>query len=97
MTLTIELSPQMEQQLRAIAAANGQEPSAYAVTLIERALERIDEANGSQANGSSLSPRQQAVQRLCGMLPSDGHAVDRFLAERHEEAEQEMRPAIRTS
>lgn len=40
MTLTISLSPAVEAKLRELAAARGQEPTAYASKLVEDAVSR---------------------------------------------------------
>lgn len=85
MTLTLELSPELEQRLQTQAQAHGQDVQAFAIAVLERSAPEI---KAPDANG--LSPRQRAARRLYGCLPSNGHKVDDFLHERRQEAEREM-------
>lgn len=55
MTLTIELAPEVEQQLSEVAARQGQDPASFAKAAVEEKLWRVAQvapANGAVSNGS---------------------------------------------
>ena len=48
MTLTIDITPEMETRLQQEAARHGQEPAAYALTALQQALKLTAEPNGAE-------------------------------------------------
>jgi len=80
MTLTIELAPEVEQQLQEIAALQGQDPASYAKAAVEEKLRDAAlsaTANGSHTNGEPSNgqvPNRQQVE--------SGQTLDKMLAGR---------------
>ena len=88
MTLTLELSPDVERALEAEAARRGVSPPVVAGEVLS---EWAQERNGqSTLTQSALTPRQQAALRGYGLLAGRARTVDDFLRERRAEAEREM-------
>ncbi len=87
MTLTIELAPEIEQQLSEVAARQGQDPASFAKAAVEEKLWRVAQVapangevnNGSPPNGDRTQNEQtdkpvmldQALAGLTGVINSN--------------------------
>jgi predicted transcriptional regulator len=75
MTVTIDLSPELETQLVEIAARTGQDPASFARTAVEEKLQRAAQANGDQ----QPQTLEQALAGLTGIVHStEGHGGGRL-------------------
>lgn len=79
MTLTLELSPELEQRLQAEAQAQGQDGQAFALSLLEQRTPTTDSPHDKS--------RRRRVLTGYGKFAGLGSTVDEFLEERHAEAE----------
>lgn len=79
MTLTLELAPELEQEIARQAEQQGQSVSEYVMAMLR------------EKTPAPAKPRR--VTTGYGMFAGCGRSVDDFLAERREEAETEMRQA----
>lgn len=86
--LTIEMDSALENALEATAQQHGMTAENYVRELVRQDIEIRKEADSEVE-----AARKKAITQLRGKFPSDGHDVDRFLAERRAEAEMEIRQA----
>jgi len=77
MTLTLEISPEVERELLREAEISGLAMEVIAAQWMEAEKRRKREAHLA------------AVERACGMFAGRGRTVDDFLADRHAESEAE--------
>ena len=54
MTLTIELAPELEAQLRQVASRESQDPAAFLNSFVQRAVEEKLQSEHAQSNGHAL-------------------------------------------
>lgn len=84
MTLTLEISPEVERELTRAAAASGRALSEW---IVETA--RAVAARPASDEEETEKRRLQAIAQLHGMCAGRSRTVDDFLAERHAEGEAE--------
>lgn len=83
MTLKLEISPELEQRVRADAAAR----RVPVETLAAVALEAFVDKSNSGAVSDDEATRLASIDAGFGMFADRGRSVDDFLAERHAEGE----------
>lgn len=89
MTLTLEISPEVEAELMQAATSAGRE---LPVWIVEAAREKAaqDQESGVETEAQR---RKEAAFAALGMFAGRGRTVDDFLADRRAEAELEMEQA----
>ena len=84
MTLTLELSPELEQRARADAAARRVPLEVLAAAALEAFVN-----SSPQASRDDEAARLAAIDAGYGMFRGCGQSVDEFLVERHAEGEKD--------
>ncbi len=84
MTLTLEISPEVELELTRAAAQAGRGLSEW---ILDMAREKA--ARSQHEDDEAEARRLEAADRAFGMFAGDGRTVDDFLADRHAEGEAE--------
>ncbi len=88
MTLTLEISPEVGEELTRAATSAGRELPEWIVEAARAAAEENRREKEAEAQ-----ERREAAFSALGMFAGRGRTVDDFLADRHAEAEMEMEQA----
>lgn len=91
MTHRLDLSPELEAKLQALAAQRGADADATALQVLAEGLEAV-QAQEAQLEREEVRRRQRAAAvEGFGKMAGLGGTVDDLLRERHEEARREMK------
>ena len=77
MTITIELAPEVEAQLRTVAAKRGQEPQGYLTQVLTDALQREREQTADDPNAAGAVTLDKMLAGRVGRINSGGSQIAR--------------------
>ena len=90
MTHRLDLSPELEANLQALAAQRGADADATALQVLAEALEAVLAEEPPLERDEVRRRQREAAARNFGKYAGVGGTVDEFLREKHEETRREM-------